>query len=78
MERTMMNISPPYVGDRIRLIRHYLWYPAGRLGTITHIYRFDHPTYHPAYRIQFDGRTDDDIVYDDRFEVIVPPHKAQA
>ena len=74
----MTTISPRYAGDQIRLTRHYLWYPAGRMGTITHIYRFDHPTDHPAYRIQFDGRIADDIVYDDRFEVIVPPHKAQA
>ena len=44
----------------------------GRTGTITYIYHFDRPTYHPAYRIQFDGRTADDIIYDDRFEVIAP------
>ena len=74
----MKNRAPPQEGDRIRLTRHYLWYPSGRMGTITHIYPFDRPTYHPAYRIQFDGRAADDIVYDDLFEVIVPPHKAQA
>ena len=42
------------------------------LRSITYIYHFDRPTYHPAYRIQFDGRTADDIIYDDRFEVIAP------
>ena len=74
----MTTIGPPIIGDRIRLIRHYLWYPVGRTGTITYIYNFDRPAYHPAYRIQFDGRAADDIVYDDRFEVITPPHLACA
>ena len=74
----MTTLAPPTIGDRIRLTRSYLWYPAGRLGTISHIYHFDRPSYHPAYRIQFDGRTADDIVYDDSFEVIAPPLLAQA
>jgi hypothetical protein len=74
----MITESLLHIGERIRLIKPYLWYPVGREGTITHIYHFDRPTYHPAYRVQFDGRASDDIIYDDVFEFIAPPHISQA
>jgi hypothetical protein len=63
-----MAAPPLRIGDRIRLTNHYLTYPAGTHGTITHIYRFNAA----AYRVRFDGQTDDEIVYYDVFTVVHP------
>jgi hypothetical protein len=51
------------IGDRIRLTKRHLTYPAGTEGTITHLYRFNAA----AYRARFDGQADDEIVYYDVF-----------
>jgi hypothetical protein len=63
-----MAAPPLRIGDRIRLTNHYLTYRAGTHGTITHIYRFNAA----AYRVRFDGQTDDEIVYHDAFTVVPP------
>jgi hypothetical protein len=57
-----------HIGDRIRLTNHYLTYPAGTQGTITHLYRFDIA----ACRVRFDGQADDEIVFRDAFTVVPP------
>ena len=61
-----MAAPPLRIGDRIRLTNHYLTYPAGTHGTITHIYRFNAA----AYRVRFDGQADDEIVYYDVFTAL--------
>jgi len=57
-----------HIGDRVRLIMHYLTYPAGTEGTITHVYRFSAN----ACRVRFDGQSADELVYRDSF-LITPP-----
>ncbi len=57
-----------HVGDRIRLTNHYLTYPAGTQGTITHLYRFSPST----CRVRFDGQAADEIVFRDAFTVVPP------
>jgi hypothetical protein len=65
-----------HIGDQICLIKHYLTYPAGTHGTITHIYRLNAA----AYRVRFDGQADDEIVYYDVFIALAlepkGPHSA--
>jgi hypothetical protein len=56
------------IGDHICLINHYLIYPAGTQGIITHIYRFTTA----AYRVRFEGQAHDEIIYRDAFTVFPP------
>ena len=58
-----------HIGDRVRLIMHYLTYPAGTEGAITHIYRFSAN----ACRVRFDGHAADELIYRDAFTVLPPP-----
>jgi hypothetical protein len=57
-----------HIGDRIRLTQHYLTYPAGTEGTITHVYRFSSN----VCRVRFDGHAADQLVYRDSL-LIIPP-----
>ena len=61
-----MAVPSLCIGDQICLINHYLTYPAGTHGIITHIYRFNAA----AYRVRFDGQADDEIVYYDVFTAL--------
>jgi hypothetical protein len=61
------------IGDTIRLLDHYLTYPAGREGIITHVYRYDVT----AFRTRFTGQATDDIVYRNHFMIVLPPHRGR-
>jgi hypothetical protein len=55
------------IGDQICLTNHYLTYPAGTQGTVTHVYRFDEA----AYRVCFAGQATDELVYRDHVTILL-------
>jgi hypothetical protein len=61
------------IGDTIRLTHHYLTFPAGSEGIITHVYRYDLA----AFRARFTGQVTDDIVYRNHFMVVLTPHQGE-